>query len=156
MSRWTVGKHESRGDTNDKVALQWFSDPCWKMVYRHDSDGNPTCGSLTSLLEAVNSGHRIRLVYRHSAFEADLLITRDGHVCASVLNDLSKSRVDAFERTIHWVWKHICSTGAIETIRYKKFHLQNSRAGRYSSVGSDVAWESRGTAIDPRVRHIFL
>ena len=26
-------------------------------------------------------------------------------------------------------------------------------AGR--SVGSDVAWESRGTAIDPRVRHIF-
>ena len=28
-------------------------------------------------------------------------------------------------------------------------------AGRYSSVGSDVAWESRGTAIDPRVRHIF-
>ena len=28
-------------------------------------------------------------------------------------------------------------------------------AGRYSLVGSDVAWESRGTAIDPRVRHIF-
>ena len=28
-------------------------------------------------------------------------------------------------------------------------------AGRYSSVGSDVAWESRGTAIDPRVQHIF-
>ena len=27
--------------------------------------------------------------------------------------------------------------------------------GRYSSVGSDVALESRGTAIDPRVRHIF-
>ena len=24
-----------------------------------------------------------------------------------------------------------------------------------SSVGSDVAWESRGTVIDPRVRHIF-
>ena len=29
-------------------------------------------------------------------------------------------------------------------------------AGRYSSVGSDVAWESSGTAIDPRIRHIFL
>ena len=25
----------------------------------------------------------------------------------------------------------------------------------YSSIGSDVAWESRGTSIDPRVRHIF-
>ena len=29
-------------------------------------------------------------------------------------------------------------------------------AGCNSSVGSDVAWESRGTLIDPRVRHIFL
>ena len=26
---------------------------------------------------------------------------------------------------------------------------------RYSSVGSDVAWESRDTAIDPRVGPIF-
>ena len=30
-----------------------------------------------------------------------------------------------------------------------------TEAGCHSSVGSDVAWESRGTAIDPRVRHIF-
>ena len=28
-------------------------------------------------------------------------------------------------------------------------------ARRYSSVGSDVAWESKGTAIDPHFRHIF-
>ena len=122
MSRWTVGKHESRGDTTDKVALQWFSDPCWKMVYQHDSDGNPTCGSLKSLLEAVSAGHKIRLVYRRSVFEADELTTRGGHVCAIVLNDLSKSRVDAFESNVHWVWKNICTTGAVETIRYKGFH----------------------------------
>ena len=31
----------------------------------------------------------------------------------------------------------------------------NKTAGRYSSVGSDVAWESRGTAIIPGVRLIF-
>ena len=36
------------------------------------------------------------------------------------------------------------------------FSTQHSRkAGRYSSVSSDVAWESRGSAIDPRVRHNF-
>ena len=28
-------------------------------------------------------------------------------------------------------------------------------AGHYSSIGSDVAWESRGTTMDPRARHIF-
>ena len=33
--------------------------------------------------------------------------------------------------------------------------ITKNSAGRYSSVDSDVAWESRGTAIDPRVRHIF-
>ena len=27
--------------------------------------------------------------------------------------------------------------------------------GRYSSVGSDVTWESRSTAIDPSAWHIF-
>ena len=29
------------------------------------------------------------------------------------------------------------------------------KAGRYSSVGRDVAWESRGIAVDPRVWRIF-
>ena len=33
--------------------------------------------------------------------------------------------------------------------------IQPLVAWRYSSVGSDVAWESRCTAIDPRIRHIF-
>ena len=122
MSRWTVGEHVSRGDTTDKVTSQWFSDPCWRMVYQHGSDGNPTCGSLKSLLGAVSSGHRIRLVYRRSVFEADELTTKDGNVCATILNDLSKSRVDSFQTNVHWVWKHICSTGAVETIRYERFH----------------------------------
>ena len=30
--------------------------------------------------------------------------------------------------------------------------FKTCKAGRYSSVGSDLAWESRGTAIDLRVR----
>ena len=32
---------------------------------------------------------------------------------------------------------------------------QDHRARHYSLVGSDVAWESRGTSIDSCVRHIF-
>ena len=39
--------------------------------------------------------------------------------------------------------------------RFSHDAAQTIAAGRYSSVGSDVAWESRGTAIDPPVRHIF-
>ena len=118
MSRWTVGQHQSRGDNDDKVTSQWFSDPCWKKVYQHDSQGNPTCGSLKGLLDAVSTGHRIRLVYRRSVFEADTLTTVDGHVCAKALNDLSKSRVDSFESKVQWVWRYICTKGTVETLRY--------------------------------------
>ena len=35
-------------------------------------------------------------------------------------------------------------------------HLAEIHVRRYSTVDCDVAWESRGTAIDPRVQHIFL
>ena len=36
------------------------------------------------------------------------------------------------------------------------FSRKCKSAGRFSSVGSDVYWELRSTAIDPRVQHIFL
>ena len=119
MSRWNVGDHVSRGDTTDTVPSKWFSDPCWKIVYQHDAAGNQTCGSLSNLLDAVNGGHRIKVVYKRSSFEADEVRTRGGHVCATVINDLSKSRVDSFQSSVHWVWKQICTTGVVQTARYK-------------------------------------
>ena len=38
---------------------------------------------------------------------------------------------------------------------FSQFLLYCVYAGRYSSVGSDVALESRGTAIDPRILQSF-
>ena len=32
MSRWTVGIHQSRGHSQDTVAIEWFADECWKEV----------------------------------------------------------------------------------------------------------------------------
>ena len=46
--------------------------------------------------------------------------------------------------------------GASNEYQHLCFRDASDEAGHYSSVGSDVAWESRGTAIDPRVRHIFF
>ena len=47
------------------------------------------------------------------------------------------------------------SIACVFYLNFDHHTLSLIRAGRYSSVGIDVAWESRGTAIDPRVRHIF-
>ena len=51
---------------------------------------------------------------------------------------------------------HFHPSGPFKSIKTMLKPLHVLLAGRYSAVGSDVAWESRGTAIDPRVRHIFL
>ena len=47
----------------------------------------------------------------------------------------------------------LTSEDKIQPAQLKK--LEKCSAGRYSLVGSDVAWKLRGTAIDPRVRHFF-
>ena len=40
-------------------------------------------------------------------------------------------------------------------LHYFVFYLFCKPGAIMSSVGSDVAWELRGTSIDPRGRHIF-
>ena len=52
-------------------------------------------------------------------------------------------------RTVHIIIPYYTSCPFILVLTYM------SQAGSYSSVSSDVTWESRGTAIDPRVQHIF-
>lgn len=59
-SRWTVGTHQSRGHSQDTVAIDWFSDGCWKDVFAHDAKGIRICGSREALVSALMSGHRVR------------------------------------------------------------------------------------------------
>ena len=119
MSRWNIGEHKSRGASSDIVSQKWFSDTCWKQIYKHDGEGNQQSGKLSSLVQAVMNGNKVKLTYKRFSFEADEIRIWKGHVCASVLNSFSKSGVSNFQSSVYWEWKQICTTGTVRTVRYK-------------------------------------
>ena len=119
MTRWTLGDHASRGRSSDSVSSHWFSDRCWKRIYEHDKTGAQISGSLADLVNAVKAGHRVKIFYQRISLEADELRIRNGHVCASFLNGLSKSGTVSFESSVKWVWKMACTTGNLKTLQYK-------------------------------------
>ena len=51
--------------------------------------------------------------------EADTVYVNGGKVCASFMNDLSKTSIGAFETlSLKWVWKLCCTDRTQETVGY--------------------------------------
>lgn len=121
MSRWTAGIHQSRGHTQDKVAIEWFAEGCWKEVFSHDAHGVRLSGSLQSLTTAVMSGHRVRFQIPASNYytaEADNLSVRNGHVTAQALKHVSKNQLTGFQNDAYWYWLMVSTTGTVRATRY--------------------------------------
>ncbi|XP_078379875.1 uncharacterized protein LOC144662806 [Oculina patagonica] len=122
MSRWTVGKHESRGHTQDTVAIEWFADGCWKEVFFHDSNGAALSGSRLALTSALLlSGHRVRFQipeWNYYTAEADSLSVRNGHVTAQALKHVSKNGLTGFQDDAYWYWLMVSTTGTVRATRY--------------------------------------
>lgn len=138
MSRWNIGEHVFRGANADTISSQWFSYPCWKMIYQHDEAGHQTHGSLSNLIDAVADGHRVKVFYKRSSLEADEVRFRNGHLCISILNDLSRASVDSFQSSVYWVWRQICTTGTVRTVRYKVG--SNMYVSGTSSESENITW----------------
>lgn len=121
MSRWTVGIHQSRGHSKDKVAIEWFTDGCWEEVFSHDANGRELSGSRKLLTSAVLSGHRVRFqipTWRHYTAEADNLSIRNGHVTAQALKHVSKKSLAEFQNDAYWYWLMVSTTGSVRATRY--------------------------------------
>jgi len=119
-SRWTVGSHKSRGHTHDTLAMEWFADSCWKLVYHHDKNGKVISGSLGALTSAIFSGHRVRVQFpfNHYTVEPDNLVVRNSHVTAQILKHVSKSGLTKFQAKAYWYWQMASTTGTVRTTRY--------------------------------------
>lgn len=121
MSRWTVGSHQSRGHTQDRVAMEWFADSCWREVFSHDAKGTQLSGSLELLTSALLSGHRVRFqipTWNYYTAEADNLSVRKGHVTAQELKHVSKSSLTGFQNDAYWYWLMVSTTGTVRATRY--------------------------------------
>ena len=108
-----------RSQSSGSASMDWFSDHCWKQVYKHYDNGDAISGSLSDLIKAIEDGHRVKVVYRRKSLEADDIRIRNGHVSASLLNDLSKSAINTFESSVDWVWTLAHTTGRLITLRYE-------------------------------------
>ena len=121
MSRWTVGTHQSRGHTQDTVAIEWFADECWKEVFTHDGKGTLLSGSRLALTSALMSGHRVRFQipqWGYYTAEADNLSLRNGHVTAQALKHVSKKGLTGFQDDAYWYWLMVSTTGTVRATRY--------------------------------------
>ena len=121
MSRWTVGIHQSRGHTQDTVAIEWFTDGCWKEVFLHDGSGKRLSGSRQALTSALLSGNRVRFQipeWNYYTAEADNLSVRNGHVTAQALKHVSKAGLTGFQNDAYWYWLMVSTTGTVRATRY--------------------------------------
>ena len=121
MSRWTVGIHQSRGHTQDTVAIEWYADDCWKEVFFHDGKGKQISGSRYALTSSLMSGHRVRFQipeWNYYTAEADNLSVRNGHVTAQALKHVSKKGLTGFQNDAYWYWLMVSTTGTVRATRY--------------------------------------
>ena len=121
MSRWNVGVHTSRGHTQDTVAIEWFSDGCWREVFSNDDSGNYLSGSRQALTSALLSGHRVRFqipAWNYYTAEADNLSVRRGHVTAQAIKHVSKKGLTGFQNDAYWFWLMVSTTGTVRATRY--------------------------------------
>ena len=138
MSRWTVGEHISRGHTQDRISIDWFADPCWKLVFAHDKNGVAKSGSLADLVAAIKRGARVRVqTPSHRTAETDNLSIRNGHVTAQLLKRLTEKSLTRFADDTSWLWQMISTTGKVTSTVYKVgVHKHIST----SSSNVDIRW----------------
>ena len=120
MSRWTVGEHTSRGHTQSRANIDWFADPCWKLVFAHDKHGAAKSGSRADLVTAIKSGARVRVqIPSYRTAEADNLSFQNGHVTAQLLKRLSEKNLTRIAGDTSWYWQMISTTGKVMSTLYK-------------------------------------
>lgn len=137
MSRWSVGSHQDRGHTSDKVALEWFADTCWTLAYKHDRNGANIKGSKDYLKSAILNGHRVKVIRSRYSIEADNVQIKNGEVSAQLLGQVSKASIQKFQDNAYWHWQHVSTTGDVNTVRYNVGSKTN-RGNDDSKV--EVSW----------------
>ena len=118
----------------------WFADPCWEEVYKHNASSHIISGSGVNLVSLIRAGHRVKVLFKGILLEADEIRIRKGHVCVSLLNDLSKSVIDTFDANMSWRWRQACTTGRLETLEYQ--------VGAYVQTNSSIESDTMTWFVD--------
>jgi len=91
----------------------------WQLAYAHDSEGIAMEGSKYSLVSAVLTGARVRVVIGTSySAEVDSMFLLDDNVFAQLLQSVSKASWDTFQDDAYWWWIIVSTNGLRQMTRY--------------------------------------
>jgi len=91
----------------------------WQLAYRHESNGCSKEGSKYSLISAISSGARVRVVLGTSySAEVDKAWVHNGDVFAQLLHHVSKSSWNRFQDDAYWFWMIVSTDGLVQRTRY--------------------------------------
>ena len=91
----------------------------WKLVFHNDANGNVLSGSKYSLMAAVLSGARVRVIIGTSySTETDNMHVFGNHVFAQLLQHISKASWNRFQDNAYWWWVFVSTNGVMQMTRY--------------------------------------
>ena len=132
-------------DIHRRSAVSWLVDNCWTLALVHDGAGQVVKGSLDSLRDAVQKGHRVRVrlpgLHDYVA-EADGVQAKNGVVSAyflTLISDDSDTLPNiASDHHTHVVWMTVSTSG---TVRMRWQKLGSVESGRkMHRVFDEVMW----------------
>ncbi|KAH9487996.1 hypothetical protein Btru_066793 [Bulinus truncatus] len=154
-ARWTMGNMKPLKHTNDFVALQWFSDSCWTIVYEHDKNGNPIQGSFEMLKTFVKMGYRVRVNFDGYTLEANsVLVAPDDVIVAQTSAEMARrggSDVDKtfFNTKTRQVYRLVHTTGVVRSHLY---FIENGQLSAKSTENFQITWSVDTRPWSPVVR----
>lgn len=136
---WFLNDHISAGITLDTVELAWYADTCWTEVYSHDSSGSQVSGSLAELVQAIEDGHRVKVMFENMFMEVDNCRVIEGHVSAQLVSRVSKSDISSIEANTSWAFVILNTKGTVKTYTLLVSDSSTPAPG-FSNVTLAITW----------------
>ena len=139
------------GLTCDKGAI--CSSP-WQLAFSTDANSNVLSGSKASLVSAVLSGARVRVVLGTSySTEADNVHVYSKQVFAQLLQHVSKASWDKFQNNAYWWWVIVSTNGVMQMTRY---NVGSSTNRGTNSRKTNIKWYVQTSGFIPKPTYSHL
>ncbi|XP_046560186.1 uncharacterized protein LOC124269215 [Haliotis rubra] len=117
MSRWNLGSHTARGQSQDKVVLDWFVDPCWVPIHNYSDLVSDTLWTRYTLQRLIEAGHNVKVKFGNTIVAAESIRLTDKHVAVQSISSLARADSKTFVSDLNWEFRVLSTTGSVRTYR---------------------------------------
>ncbi|XP_067676506.1 uncharacterized protein [Haliotis asinina] len=117
MSRWNLGSHTARGQSQDKVALDWFVDPCWVPIHNCSDPVSDSLWTKSNLQRLVEAGHNVRVKFGNTVVAAESIRLTEKQVTVQSISSLARADSKTFASNLNWEFRVLSTNGSVRTYR---------------------------------------